>query len=85
MDGIPKHLPALMRAEKLIKKARKAKLLAEVKSKARVTKSTLAEQLYSLAEQAQANGWSSEELLRKEIQKRERALRRLEAKTKAKE
>src|ERR1043165_2375689 len=26
LDGIPKHLPALMRAEKLIKKARRAKL-----------------------------------------------------------
>src|SRR5882672_485617 len=29
LDGIPKHLPALLRAEKLVKKARKAKLLAE--------------------------------------------------------
>lgn len=28
LDGIPKHLPALLRAEKLAKKARKAKLLA---------------------------------------------------------
>ena len=28
LDGIPKHLPALLRAEKLVKKARKAKLLA---------------------------------------------------------
>src|SRR5436190_21432454 len=27
LDGIPKHLPALLRAEKLIKKAHKAKLL----------------------------------------------------------
>src|SRR5476649_802672 len=27
LDGIPKHLPALLRAEKLLKKARKAKLL----------------------------------------------------------
>ncbi|MEP6664432.1 MAG: nucleoside triphosphate pyrophosphohydrolase [Verrucomicrobiota bacterium] len=27
LDGIPKHLPALLRAEKLVKKARKAKLL----------------------------------------------------------
>src|SRR5882757_4752513 len=27
LDGIPKHLPALQRAEKLVKKARKAKLL----------------------------------------------------------
>src|SRR5438552_2629455 len=27
LDGIPKHLPALLRAEKLLKKAKKAKLL----------------------------------------------------------
>jgi MazG family protein len=27
LDGIPRHLPALLRAEKLVKKARKAKLL----------------------------------------------------------
>jgi len=29
LDGIPKHLPALLRAEKLLKKARRAKLLEE--------------------------------------------------------
>ena len=29
LDGIPKHLPALLRAEKLVKKARKSKLVAE--------------------------------------------------------
>src|SRR5277367_429859 len=29
LDGIPKHLPALALAEKLVKKARKAKLLSE--------------------------------------------------------
>src|SRR5215467_8388421 len=29
LDGIPKHLPALLRAEKLIKKARRAKLIDE--------------------------------------------------------
>ena len=29
LDGIPKHLPALLRAEKLVKKARRAKLLGE--------------------------------------------------------
>src|SRR4030095_5156248 len=28
LDGIPKHLPALLRAEKLVKKARRAKLMA---------------------------------------------------------
>src|SRR5881628_3047145 len=29
LDGIPKHLPALLRAEKLMKKARRAKLVKE--------------------------------------------------------
>src|SRR6266545_1404274 len=29
LDGIPKHLPALLRAEKLVKKARKAGLLSD--------------------------------------------------------
>src|SRR6266576_6043494 len=29
LDGIPKHLPALLRAEKLMKKARRAKLLGK--------------------------------------------------------
>src|ERR1051325_859570 len=29
LDGIPKHLPALLRAEKLLKKARRAKLLTD--------------------------------------------------------
>src|SRR5947199_7178275 len=31
LDGIPRHLPALLRVEKLVKKARKAKLLPERK------------------------------------------------------
>ncbi|MEY4385189.1 MAG: hypothetical protein RLY20_472 [Verrucomicrobiota bacterium] len=31
LDGIPKHLPALLRAEKLVKKARKANLLGDAK------------------------------------------------------
>jgi NTP pyrophosphatase (non-canonical NTP hydrolase) len=29
LDGVPKHLPALLRAEKLLKKARRAKLMPE--------------------------------------------------------
>src|SRR6266853_2564433 len=31
LDGIPKHLPALLRAEKLLKKAQRAKLLSAAK------------------------------------------------------
>ena len=78
LDGIPKHLPALLRAEKLVKKARKAKLLTAAAGKRRLTKPTLAGELFALAELAQQSGWSAEGLLRGEIQKRERALRRRE-------
>ncbi len=78
LDGIPKHLPALLRAEKLVKKARKAKLLTTAAVKRRLTKPALARELFTLAERAQQNGWSAEGLLRGEIQKRERALRRRE-------
>jgi uncharacterized protein YabN with tetrapyrrole methylase and pyrophosphatase domain len=76
LDGIPKHLPALLRAEKLLKKARKAKLLEAAPS--RLGKTALARQLFELARQAQARGWSAEDLLRQEIARQERALRRRE-------
>jgi uncharacterized protein YabN with tetrapyrrole methylase and pyrophosphatase domain len=79
LDGIPKHLPALMRAEKLLKKARKAKLIEPAPSSAvGPGKSALARQLFELARQAQVRGWSAEELLRQEIARQERALRRKE-------
>ena len=78
-DGIPKHLPALLRAEKLLKKARKSKLLAEEKiSKRKFAKATLAKRLFELASFAQSRGWSAEELLAGEIKKQERQLRRRE-------
>jgi uncharacterized protein YabN with tetrapyrrole methylase and pyrophosphatase domain len=79
LDGIPKHLPALARAEKLVKKARKAKLLDAPKSRV-PSQRQLAEQLFTLATTAQAQGWSAEQLLREEVKRRERALRRQEAK-----
>jgi uncharacterized protein YabN with tetrapyrrole methylase and pyrophosphatase domain len=79
LDGIPKHLPALLRAEKLLKKARKAKLTPATapRQKAR-TKFTLARELFELAQAATDRGWSAEELLRGETAKQERAFRRLE-------
>ncbi|MGO8765601.1 MAG: YabN family protein [Limisphaerales bacterium] len=76
LDGIPKHLPSLLRAEKLVKKARKADLLP--KSTSTRSKTELSRQLFELAESAQSSGWSAEELLTAEIKKRERALRRRE-------
>ncbi len=79
LDGIPRHLPALMRAEELIKKARKAQLFPEENAPdTRVTKSEVARQLFDLAALAQRRGWSPEELLRAELDRREKALRRLE-------
>ena len=81
LDGIPKHLPALLRTEKLVKKARKAKLMTTADRKsARRSKSEIGRQLFALAEMAQARGWSAEELLRAEAKKRERRWRRAERK-----
>lgn len=80
-DGIPKHLPALLRAEKLLKKARKTfgkDALPPGKTKSRFAKNFLAAELFELASLAQARGWSAEELLSSEIKKRERAFRNRE-------
>jgi MazG family protein len=79
LDGIPKHLPALLRAEKLLKKARKAKLLEEAASANRLGKQALARRLFDLTQQALEQGWSAEELLRQETGRRERAWRKREA------
>ncbi len=78
-DGIPKHLPALLRAEKLVKKARKAGLLAgnRFRSK-RASKSELARELFELAAVIQSQGWSAEELLSDEAKRHERVFRRRE-------
>jgi len=79
LDGIPKHLPALLRAEKLVKKARKAKVLVgRPPTKRKLTKAALAAELFSIAQTAQEQGWSAEDLLRGEIHKRERYFRQAE-------
>jgi uncharacterized protein YabN with tetrapyrrole methylase and pyrophosphatase domain len=79
LDGIPKHLPALLRAEKLLKKARKAKLVAnERPAKRKLSQAALSRELFDLAAFAQSRGWCAEELLSAESKKRERQLRRLE-------
>ena len=79
LDGIPKHLPALLRAEKLVIKGRKAKLISDATKRADFSKNKLAEKLFSLTQIAQQHGWSAEELLRDEIEKCERRLRKQEA------
>jgi MazG family protein len=78
LDGIPKHLPALLRAEKLVKKARKNHLLKNGKSQKHFGKSELAKQLFDLAEFAQSKNWSAEDLLSDEIKKREQEFRKRE-------
>ena len=79
LDGVPKHLPALLRAEKLVKKARKASLIATVgKARPKLSQAALAKELFELASFAQAHGWSAEELLGGEVKKQERQLRKLE-------
>lgn len=78
LDGIPKHLPALLRAEKLVKKARKAKLMPEGESSKPQSKAAVAKELFAIATAAQARGWSAEELLAGEVKRRERKLRATE-------
>jgi tetrapyrrole methylase family protein/MazG family protein len=92
-DGIPKHLPALLRAEKLVKKARKvfagghpvvglrcraAGRAATRPYRKKMSKAALARELFELAKLAQCRGWSAEEVLSAEIKKRERVFRRRE-------
>jgi MazG family protein len=78
LDGIPKHLPALLRAEKLLKKARRAGLLNDASRRSKWTRLGLARVLFDLAKDAQSKGWSAEELLRTETRKQELRLRRNE-------
>jgi uncharacterized protein YabN with tetrapyrrole methylase and pyrophosphatase domain len=77
LDGVPKYLPALLRAEKLVKKARQAKLL-NGEPKKNAPKGTIAAELFKLVQVAQQNGWSAEELLREESEKHEKAWRKKE-------
>jgi len=79
-DGVPKHLPALLRAEKLVKKARKAKLVGDSTGGGKLSRQEISATLFVAVEMAQQRGWSAEELLRKETKMREREWRKLEAK-----
>lgn len=82
-DGIPRHLPGLLRGEKLIKKARKAGLDPAGDEPVRATaggsrRRKLGLALFALTVAAQEQGWSAEEILRAELARREKILRRLE-------
>ena len=78
LDGIPKHLPALLRAEKLLKKARRAQLAPETVPNAKANRSEIGRQLFALAAFAQKKGWSAEDLLRDEMRKQEKGWRKKE-------
>jgi MazG family protein len=80
LDGVPRHLPGLLRAEKLVKKARKAGLVAKRAGKGR-SKAAIGRELFELALQAQEKGWSAENLLRGEIAAREKEFRKMERKS----
>jgi len=75
-DGIPRHLPALMRAHELTKKARKHGLLPQGRKGG--AKAMLAKELFALTQRAQANGWQAEALLRAETARHEKVLRKKE-------
>ncbi|MDA1277827.1 MAG: MazG family protein [Verrucomicrobia bacterium] len=81
LDGIPKHLPGLLRAEKLVKKARKAGLAIQSNGKPAgkpLSKSQVANNLFELTRYAQTRGWSAEALLRSRAKQVERGWRRKE-------
>jgi len=78
LDGIPKHLPALLRAEKLMRKAKRAGIVSKPRPARDLSRSKLASHLFELAKAAQSKGWSAEELLIGEVHKQEKRLRRKE-------
>ena len=78
LDGVPKHLPALLRAEKLIKKARRARLQKPGAKGTRITRAALGRKLFELTGYAQNKGWSAEDLLRSETNRKERLWRKRE-------
>jgi tetrapyrrole methylase family protein / MazG family protein len=81
LDGIPRHLPALQRVQKLVKKAAKAELsdLPRDVDGSKPSKAQVRAQLFELAAYAQGKGWNAEELLRVESDKVEKRLRKSEA------
>jgi len=82
LDGIPRRMPSLMRAQKLVKKATKAGLVEKRKAgkKQKATREAFGRELFRIAQACQDQGWSAEELLRGEIRRREKDWRKVEAK-----
>ena len=71
-------VPALLRAEKLLKKARRAKLETDTGANVKLTRREAGRQFFALVALAQRHGWSAEDLLRDETQHHERAWRKKE-------
>ena len=80
LDGVPRGLPSLLRAEKLLKKAGKAGLSSPVSphQRSRLSRKALSDQLIALVQAALKNNWSTEELLREKINQMEVRWRREE-------
>jgi uncharacterized protein YabN with tetrapyrrole methylase and pyrophosphatase domain len=79
LDGIPRHLPSLLRTEKLVKKARRSGLMpAQKAAPLRGGSSAVGKMLFELVAWSQTRGWSAEDLLRRETSRREERLRRRE-------
>lgn len=82
LDGVPRRLPALMFAQKLTRKARKAALDPSTWTPANPgpnSETEVAAELFRLAQLCEARGWSAESLLRSEAKRRERHWRRAES------
>jgi len=78
LDGIPRHLPALLKAQKLIKKAQKAKLVEKAPPAPATSRKVVSQKLWELAQLCQEKGWSAEDLLQTEVKRTERQLRATE-------
>ena len=79
LDGVPRHLPALLRSQKIVKKAQKAALSTPQISRPVTSKQQIAKQLFDIAAMCQGQGWSAEQLLREETKRREKLWRREES------
>ena len=84
LDGVPINLNALMRAQKLFKKALKNGILTDESEVVRealshdMSQQEMANALCAIAIQAQKKGWDAETLLRNELREREKRLRQAE-------
>lgn len=79
LDGNPIHMPALMRAQKVFKKALKAGLLeeSEIPEKS-ISEQEVGNDLFRIAAIVQQNGWDAETILRKVIREQEAIYRERE-------